>query len=126
LATLSAIEADLGEVSAQKALILAGVGRKLRDLAKIEEYLDGLTSIVNKKRKDLIPIVARKHALLESIRRDLEAIGLERRTREAPDIGRYLAERYGGSEKRSAVGEGHAQAQPEIAAQQPTEAQGDG
>lgn len=124
--TLAALEADLGDVSAQEALILAGIGRKLRDLAKIEEYLDGLSSIVNKRRKDLLPIVAKKHQLLESIRRDLESIGLRRRTKDVPDIGRYLSERYGAQDAPNGRAEDNGQASSKSVQQEPTEARGDG
>lgn len=126
--TLAAIEADLGgggEISAQRALILAGVGRKLRDLSKIESYLDGLSSIINKRRRDLLPIVVRKHQLLESIRRDLESIGLERRTEEAPDLGAYLESRSQRSGATNGSGEGAGQGPGENAQRGAPEAHGD-
>ncbi|MET0153576.1 MAG: hypothetical protein ABW298_13325 [Candidatus Binatia bacterium] len=80
--TLRAIEDDLAELSAQRRLILDGIGRKLRDLFKVEAYVGGLSSIVNKRTRALIPAVVEKHRLLEWIRRDLETLGLERRSRE--------------------------------------------
>ena len=36
--------------------------------------------------------------------RYLETLGLRRRVSEAPDLGRYLAERYGGGDGRENVG----------------------
>jgi hypothetical protein len=81
---LAALERDLGsdELSAQERIILAGIGRRLRDLFKIDGYLDTLSSIANRRRRALHPIVIQKHAILDAIRRDLEALGLKRRTRE--------------------------------------------
>jgi hypothetical protein len=78
--TIRAIEAELGgsDLTAQRRVILDGLGRKLRDVLKIESYLATLSSIVNKKRRSLIPIVLEKHRILESIRRDLETLGLDR------------------------------------------------
>lgn len=89
--TLQAIERDLGDLSAQQALILAGIGRQLRDLHRVEAYLAGLKSIVNKRRRSLLPVVIEKHRMLESIRRDLEALGLERVKREPMKLQEYLA-----------------------------------
>src|SRR5262249_19281711 len=61
--TLRAIEEDLGgsALSAQERIILANFGRRLKDLFKIDAYLD-------------------------AIRRDLESLGLRRRAREAPSL----------------------------------------
>jgi len=72
-------------------VILDGVGRKLRDLFKLEEYLTSV-SIVNKRTRSLIPAVVEKHRLLESIRRDLETLGLERRARQAVTLESIAAE----------------------------------
>jgi hypothetical protein len=97
-ATQQAIELDLGgsdAISSQRKVILDGIGRKLRDLFKIEAYLAGLKSIVNKRRRCLFPIVLEKHRLLESVRRDLESIGLERREKQIASLEEYLAHRSG-------------------------------
>jgi hypothetical protein len=93
--TLRAIEEDLADLSAQKRLILDGIGRKLRDLFKLEAYIGGLSSIVNKRARALLPAVVEKHRLLESIRRDLESVGLERRSRELK-LADYLGAKKGG------------------------------
>jgi len=89
--TLRAIEDDLADLSTAKRVILDGVGRKLRDLFKLEEYLTSV-SIVNKRTRSLIPAVVEKHRLLESIRRDLETLGLERRARQAVTLESIAAE----------------------------------
>jgi hypothetical protein len=81
---LRAIEDDLGgsALSAQERVILANLGRRLKDLFKIDTYLDTLPSIANKRRRTLWPVVLHKHVILDAIRRDLEALGLKRRTKE--------------------------------------------
>lgn len=126
--TVQAIEEDLGgssAISAQRKVILDGIARKLRDLFKIEAYLGGLTSIVNKRRRCLLPVVLEKHRLLESIARDLERVGLERRKRDPLDLKAYLAERTpaaqeprngDGPEQRSDAPADAATAMPEGAA----------
>jgi hypothetical protein len=76
-AALRAIEEDLGgaELSAQERVILANLGRRLKDLFKIDAYLDTLPSIANKRTRALWPVVQQKHAILDAIRRDLESLG---------------------------------------------------
>jgi hypothetical protein len=94
--TLRAIEGDLGgtdEISSQQRVVLESIGRKLRDLLKLEAYLESGISIINKRRRCLIPAVLEKHRILESIRRDLETIGLERRQPKALDLRAYLEKR---------------------------------
>jgi hypothetical protein len=84
-AALAALEADLGgavELSAMEQLILAGIGRRLRDLHKIESYIDGLSSIANRRSRAVFPIVETKHKILDGLHRDLERLGLKRRTKE--------------------------------------------
>ena len=59
IATVAAIEADLGgpdALSAQKRVILESIRRKLKNVLKVDEYLDG-RSIVDKRRRCLIPVV---------------------------------------------------------------------
>ncbi len=93
--TLRTIEGDLGgveEISSQRHVILEAIGRKLRDLLKLEAYLDGV-SIINKRRRCLIPAVLEKHRILESIRRDLETIGLDRKVKQPRSITEYIREK---------------------------------
>jgi hypothetical protein len=91
---LRAIEEDLGgsALSAQERIILANLGRRLKDLFKIDAYLDTLSSIANKRSRTLWPVVAQKHAILDAIRRDLESLGLRRRAREGPSLADIAAE----------------------------------
>lgn len=91
--TMAAIEADLGgpeALSAQKRVILESVRRKLKNVLKVDEYLDD-RSIIDKRRRSLIPVVREQIQLLESIRRDLIDLGLERRNREPLSLREYLA-----------------------------------
>jgi hypothetical protein len=91
-AALRAIEDDLADLSAAKRLILDGIGRKLRDLFKLDAWIETLESIVNKRKRALVPGVVEKHRLLESIRRDLEALCLERCAKLPPSIHEYMAQ----------------------------------
>jgi hypothetical protein len=80
VATIAAIEADLGgreELSAQKLVILESIRRRLKIVLKVDEFIDGRL-IVDKKKRSLIPVVQQQMSTLESIRRDLVDLGLER------------------------------------------------
>lgn len=75
---IAAIETALDEeLSPQRALILTNVGRKIRDVLRIEAYEHELGSIIHKRRRDVIPVTQAKWKLLESIERSLERLGLD-------------------------------------------------
>jgi hypothetical protein len=84
-AALRAIEDDLGGVttlSAQEREIIANLGRRLKDLFKIDTFLDSVPTIANRRTRSLWPVALHKHVILDAIRRDLESLGLKRRTKE--------------------------------------------
>jgi hypothetical protein len=95
-AALQAIEDDFGggtALSAQERVIIANFGRRLKDLFKIDTYLDTLSSIANRRTRTLWPVVLQKHLILDAIRHDLESLSLERRAREIPTLASYLEAR---------------------------------
>lgn len=93
--TVRALEAALGEnLTPQRALILANVGRRLRDLARIEEFEENQHSIVITRKRAAMPITESKWKLLDSINRDLERVGLERAKGKAKSLDDIHA-RYG-------------------------------
>jgi hypothetical protein len=114
VATISAIEVDLGgvaELSAQKRVILEGIRRKLKNVLKVDEYLSG-RSIIDKRRRSLIPIVREQMAMLEGIRRDLLDLGLERRAKEPLTLAQWLR---GEDEPERQDGNGAAPTEPQQA-----------
>lgn len=78
LATIAAIEQKLGEerLTPQRRLILANVGRQLRDLAKIEDF-ELEVGIIDQRRRAPWPIVEAKWKLLDNVARQLERLGLD-------------------------------------------------
>lgn len=102
LETIAAIEQAIGpRLTPQRALILANVGRRLRDLARIEAYEDELGTIIARRKRAAWPITEAKWKLLDAINRDLERIGLDVEKRLGPTLddirARYAErERYGG------------------------------
>lgn len=96
LATVEALEDALGpRLTPQRALIVANIGRRLRDLARIEAYVAELGTVVHKRRRDVLPIVEKSWKLLDSINRDLERLGLDVEKIAPRALGDHLADRYG-------------------------------
>src|SRR6266481_4513987 len=88
--------ADLGGVdalSAQKlALVnLAATTRALIDHA--DNWLLTQPSIINKRRKAFVPIVAQRTALCDSLSRLLAHLGLERQQKPIKSLRQHIAER---------------------------------
>jgi hypothetical protein len=81
-ATMRTWEEALGaRLSPQRAMIIANIGRKLRDLAKMETYELKLEqergTMFNRRRHSPLPISEAKWKLLDMIDRALERIGLD-------------------------------------------------
>ena len=90
---------DLGgadQVAAARiALLDAATGSKVI-LDSIDRYLFGLAArdgLVNRRDRRAFAIVADRMRIADSLARQLQALGLERR-RDVPDLTSYLAERY--------------------------------
>lgn len=97
LATVAAIEEALGaRATPQRALIIANIGRYLRDYALLQAWEDRKHDgeIVAKGGK-VYPTTEARWKLLERIERALERIGLDREQRDAIDLAGHLAETYG-------------------------------
>lgn len=78
LATVEALEEALGSrLTPQRALILANIGRWLRDLAKLEAYEAELGTVVHRRRRDVLPVTEKRWKLQESINRAVERLGLD-------------------------------------------------
>lgn len=89
---------DLGgidEVSTQElALVEEAVKTKLI-LDSVDAWLLSQPSLVNKRTRSVLPVVRERNSLVATLRRLLGDLGLRRRVEEAPDLGTYLARRYG-------------------------------
>lgn len=86
IATLRAIEQKLGErLTPQRAVILANIGRQLRDLATIEAFEERV-GIIDKRRRAPWPISEAKWKLLEHVARQLERLGLDGEKKKARSL----------------------------------------
>ena len=79
-----------GARETQPVAVRTWVGRRLKDLFKINTYLDTLPSTANRRTRALWPVVLHKHVILDALRRDLESLGLERSVRELPTLSAHL------------------------------------
>ena len=99
--------ADLGgtqDLSTQRQALVDLVVREKLLLDSIDAYLLELGGgIINRRRRALAPVVRERSQLADSLTRRLQALGLDRRVTEAPDLGRYLAQRYGAPEDSGAA-----------------------
>lgn len=95
---LTAWKADLirdlgGDPStAQLAVIDLAVKTKLM-LDSIDAWLLTQPSLVNQRKRTLLPVVRERQALADALARYLSQLGLERRARPLPDLQGYLAEK---------------------------------
>lgn len=59
----------------------------------VDAWLVGQTSLVIVRRKALLPVLRERQQLADSLARILGQLGLERRPRQTPTLGAYLASR---------------------------------
>jgi hypothetical protein len=98
--------ADLGSEpsAAQRALLEACTG-SLIILQSLDAYLFRLASddgLVNRRSRRAFVIVQDRMRVADSLARQLQALGLERRAKPPTDLGSYIAERYGGTPEPTA------------------------
>jgi hypothetical protein len=82
--TLSAMEREAFNLLRQRKLVVDSVGGYLI------EQLRG-PGLVIRRRKSLMPIVREWSALADAYMRDLQTLGLKRRTRPVPTLETYMA-----------------------------------
>jgi hypothetical protein len=95
----SALIADLGgknQISAQQLALVEIATRTRLYIDHLDAFLMSQGSLVNAKRKAVLPVLRERQALADSLARILGQLGLERRPNKIPDLTTYLAQRYGG------------------------------
>lgn len=83
---------DLGgdPSTAQLAVIDLALKTKLM-LDSIDAWLLVQPSLVNQRKRSLLPVVRERQALADALARYLTQLGLERRAKPVPDLSSYLA-----------------------------------
>ena len=95
---LAAWRADLvrdlgGAVSTQQAAVIDLAVRTKLLLDSIDAWLLVQPSLVNARKKALLPAVRERQALADALARYMNTLGLERKARDVPSLANYLAER---------------------------------
>ena len=89
---------DLGgaeTVSTQeRAVVDLAVKTKLL-LDSVDAWLLTQPSLVNARKRSLLPVVLQRQQLADALARYMTQIGLKRRAKPVPALGDYLARRYG-------------------------------
>ena len=94
------VERDLGgaeNLSAQQHAVIDVLCRTKLLLDGVDNFLLSQRSLINKRKRALLPIVRERTALAESYVRHLQMLGLEKRQPPAMDLQAYLRQR--GAEK---------------------------
>ena len=93
--------ADLGGqealTAAQGALVDAAT-RTWLYVSSVDAWILEQRSLVNARRRVLLPVVRERQQLVDSLARILTTLGLERRAQKVPALAEYLRENYGSKE----------------------------
>ena len=85
---------DLGgetALSAQQLTVIELACRARLYLDSVDGWLMQQPSLVNKRRKALLPVLRERMAIADALARHLAALGLERREKPVPSLNEYLA-----------------------------------
>jgi hypothetical protein len=79
-----------GDPSRAQLAIVETASRTWLMLTSVDDWLQRQPSIVNARKKTLLPVLLQRQALADSLLRHLTALGLERKAKAIPDV-RQLA-----------------------------------
>jgi len=97
----AALIRDLGgDVITQQAAVIELAVRTKLLLDSIDAWLFVQGSLVNARKRALIPVVRERQALADALARYMTALGLDRKAREVPDLHTYLVQRAAATETR--------------------------
>jgi hypothetical protein len=85
---------DLGgeeHLSAQKLALVEMIVRSRLYIDHVDAWLLQQDSLLNRKKKCLIPVLQQRQALLDSLARLLSHVGLERQPAPMPSLSEYLS-----------------------------------
>ncbi len=89
LAALGGVE----NVSPQKMVLVDAVTRTRLYIDHVDGFLMSQPSLLNKRKKALLPVLRERQQLVDSLSRLLAQIGLERIPRPIPSLEAYIAEK---------------------------------
>ncbi len=94
----SELIADLGgrdDISTQVAAVVELAVRNKLLLDSIDAWLLTQRSLVDNRRRALLPVVKERQALADALARYMTMLGLERRKKTVQDLNAYVAAKYG-------------------------------
>ncbi len=97
LAWRNELLADLGgedAVSAQELALVELATRTRLYVDSLDAWLMAQPSLVNQRKKAVLPVLRERQQLVDSLGRILGQLGLERRAKRVPTLPEYLAETY--------------------------------
>lgn len=103
--------ADLGGaegISTQEAAVVDLAVKTKLLLDSVDAWLLTQPSLVNARKRALLPVVLQRQQLADALARYMTALGLRRRAKPVPALGDYLKTRYGQEDGTRAPTDGHA------------------
>jgi len=97
---------DLGgevAVSAQQRALVEMATRTRLYVDHVDAYLMEQASLVNGRKRSLIPVLRERQALVDSLARLLGQLGLERTVKPTVSLDTYLSEKYGSKPAESGL-----------------------
>ncbi len=94
---------DLGgqsAISTQELAILDLAAQTKLLLDSVDAWLMEQPTLVNARRRTLLPVVLQRQQLADALARYMGQVGLKRRRPEMPSLQTYLAEKYGGNSRQ--------------------------
>ena len=115
---------DLGgieNISAQRMALIEMATRTRLVVDHVDHWILAQHSLINKRKKALLPVLQQRQALVDSLARLLNQIGLDRQEKPVPSLAEYLASKERemalqdapGGDPSDVAGEGRADALPE-------------
>ena len=93
-----------GDLAPQQETILEAAANTWLLLSSIDDWLLDQKSLVNRKRRELIPVIQQRSALVRTLRELLNDIGLTRVAKDVETLGEYLASRAESARATNAPG----------------------
>ena len=100
IAWRSELLTDLGgeeNVSAQRLALVDLATRTRLYVDSLDAWLMEQPSLVNRRKKAVLPVLRERQQLVDSLARILGQLGLERRAKPVPALSEYLAGKYSGN-----------------------------
>ncbi len=107
--------ADLGgpdTISTQQAAVIDLALKTKLLLDSIDGWLLRQPSLIDKRRRAVLPVVRERQQLADGLARYMAQLGLQRRARAVPSLGEYIAQKYAKDKAEPETGGQDAQAGP--------------